>query len=42
MDIEEFLSINNPPRGDTYILYCGKNFLDDLKELERKYATTRS
>lgn len=32
MDAEEFLKCNNPPRGETYVFYCGKNFLDDLEE----------
>lgn len=42
MDSEEYLKRNNPPRGDTFTLVCGKSFIDELEQLERKYATTES
>ena len=31
MDTAEYLKGNNPPRGDTYILMCGKNFFEAIK-----------
>ena len=31
MDTSEYLKGNNPPRGDTYILMCGKNFFEAIK-----------
>lgn len=33
MDIENCLIGNNPPRGKTYVLVCGQNFIDDLEEI---------
>ena len=31
MNTSEYLKGNNPPRGDTYILMCGKNFFEAIK-----------
>lgn len=36
MDIENYLIGNNPPRGDIYVLMCGKNFFDAFKKALEK------
>ena len=36
MDIENYLRCNNPPRGDSYVLMCGKDFFDTFKKALEK------
>ena len=41
MDREEYLKRNNPPRGDTFILVCGKSFIEAIEKLKTN-ETARS
>lgn len=36
MNIENCLIGNNPPRGDNYVLACGKNFFDAFEKALEK------